>query len=113
MRETRVQSLGREYLLEKEMVTHSSIFPGKSYGRRSLVGYSPWGRKESDMTERLHFLFPYAAPTEEPGGLRSHPSGPVRLGPSSLGRAVGGSAPAAGNAPKGRAEQAELGPAAA
>ena len=23
---------------------------------RSLVGYSPWGRKESDMTERLHFL---------------------------------------------------------
>ena len=24
--------------------------------RRSLVGYSPWGRKESDTTERLHFL---------------------------------------------------------
>ena len=76
------------------------------------MGYSPWGRKESDTTERLHFLFPYAAPTEEPGGLRSHPSGPVRLGPSSFGGAVGGSAPAAGNAPKGRAEQAELGPAA-
>ena len=29
--------------------------PGKSHGRRSLVGYSPWGRKESDTTERLHF----------------------------------------------------------
>ena len=28
---------------------------GKSHGRRSLVGYSPWGRKESDTTERLHF----------------------------------------------------------
>ena len=29
--------------------------PGKSHGRRSLIGYSPWGRKESDTTERLHF----------------------------------------------------------
>ena len=27
--------------------------PGKSHGERSLAGYSPWGRKESDMTERL------------------------------------------------------------
>ena len=33
------------------------ILPGKSHGQRSLVGYSPWGRKESDMTERLHFCF--------------------------------------------------------
>ena len=31
------------------------FLPGKFHGRRSLVGYSPWGRKESDMTERLHF----------------------------------------------------------
>ena len=31
--------------------------PGKSHGQRSLVGYSPWGHKESDMTERLHFHF--------------------------------------------------------
>ena len=29
---------------------------GKSHGRRSLLGYSPWGRKELDTTERLHFL---------------------------------------------------------
>ena len=29
--------------------------PGKSHGRRSLVGCSPWDRKESDTTERLHF----------------------------------------------------------
>ena len=29
--------------------------PGKSYGQRSLVGYSPWGRKESDMTEHTVF----------------------------------------------------------
>ena len=27
------------------------------HGQRSLVGYSPWGRKESDMTEQLHFHF--------------------------------------------------------
>ena len=30
--------------------------PGKSHGQRSLVGYSPWDRKESDTTERLHFM---------------------------------------------------------
>ena len=34
-----------------------AFLPGKSHGQRSLVGYSPWGRKESDMTERLHFHF--------------------------------------------------------
>ena len=31
--------------------------PGKSHGQRSLVGYSLWGHKESDTTERLHFHF--------------------------------------------------------
>ena len=31
------------------------FLPGESHGGRSLVGYSPWGRKELDMTERLHF----------------------------------------------------------
>ena len=30
------------------------FLPGKSHGWRSLVGYSPWGHKESDMTEQLH-----------------------------------------------------------
>ena len=29
--------------------------PGKSHGQRILTGYSPWGHKESDMTEQLHF----------------------------------------------------------
>ena len=32
------------------------FLPGESHGQRSLVGYSPWGRKESDTTERLHLL---------------------------------------------------------
>ena len=43
--------LGQEDTLEKDMATHSSILPGKSHGQRSLVGYSPRGCKESDMTE--------------------------------------------------------------
>ena len=33
------------------------LLPGKSHGWRSLVGCSPWGRKEFDTTERLHFHF--------------------------------------------------------
>ena len=33
------------------------LLPGKSHGRRILVGYHPWGRKEPDTTERLHFHF--------------------------------------------------------
>ena len=35
----------------------SVLLPGKSHGQRSLVGYSPWGLEESDMTERLPFHF--------------------------------------------------------
>ena len=31
------------------------FLPGKSHGQRSLVGYSPWGRKESDTTEQLTY----------------------------------------------------------
>ena len=33
------------------------LLPGKSRGQRSAVGYSPWGPKESDTTERLPFHF--------------------------------------------------------
>ena len=35
------------------------FLPGKSHGRRSLVGYCPWGHKESDTTEQLHFHFTF------------------------------------------------------
>ena len=35
------------------------LLPGESHGGRSLVGYSPWGRKELDTTERLHFPFTF------------------------------------------------------
>ena len=51
MQETWVLSLGQEDPLEKEMATHSSALAGKSHGERSLIGYSPWGRRESDMIE--------------------------------------------------------------
>ena len=33
------------------------LLPGESHGWRGLVGCSPWGRKESDTTEQLHFHF--------------------------------------------------------
>ena len=41
-------------VLEEEFQTNAVFLPGKSHGQRSLVGYSPWGYKESDMTEQLH-----------------------------------------------------------
>ena len=37
-----------------------ALLPGKSHGRRSLVGCSPWGHEELDTTERLHFHFSLA-----------------------------------------------------
>ena len=51
LEETSVRPLCLEDPLEKEMATHSSTLAGKFHGQRSLVGYSPWGGKESDMTE--------------------------------------------------------------
>ena len=51
----RVRSLGWEDTLEKEMATHSSMLAGKSHGQKSLVGYSPWDRKESDMSKTLNY----------------------------------------------------------
>ena len=44
-------------LLGEEWHPTPVLLPGKSHGRRSLVGCSPWGREESDTTERLHFHF--------------------------------------------------------
>ena len=44
-------------MIEKAMTTHPVLLPGRSHGGRSLVGCSPWGRKESDTTERLPFHF--------------------------------------------------------
>ena len=57
MWETWVQSLGWEDTLEKETATHSGTLAWRIPWREELVGYSPWGRKVSDTTERLHFHF--------------------------------------------------------
>ena len=56
MQETQVRFLGQEDSLEKEMATHSGTLAWKIHGRRGLVGYSQWGRKELGTTEQLHFL---------------------------------------------------------
>ena len=53
IQETRVRSLGRKDLLEKGWQPTLAFLSGKSHGERSLVGYSPWGCKESDTTEQL------------------------------------------------------------
>ena len=51
------------------------LLPGKFHGWRSLVGYSPWGCKESDTTEQLHWFTGRTRglriETGEPGKLRS------------------------------------------
>ena len=55
IQEAQVQTLSREDPLEEEMTTHSIILPWKSLwteGPRGLQ-YSPWCRKESDVTEQL------------------------------------------------------------
>ena len=54
MWETRVQSLGREDPLEKEMATHSSTFAWKIPWMEELGRLQSTGRKESDTTEQLH-----------------------------------------------------------
>ena len=50
------RSLSQEDHLEEEMTTLSIFLPGESHGQRSLVVYSPWGHKESDMTEYMRKL---------------------------------------------------------
>ena len=55
MQETWVRSLGWEDPWTRKWQPTPVFLPGESHGRRSLVGYSPRGREESDMTEQLHF----------------------------------------------------------
>ena len=41
------------YNLKRKWQPTPVLLPGKLHGQRSLAGYSPWGRKESDTTERV------------------------------------------------------------
>ena len=52
MQEMRVQPLGQERAPGEGNGNPLSFCPGKSHGQRSLAGYSPRGRKESDTTEQ-------------------------------------------------------------
>ena len=56
MRETQVRFLDQEDPLEKGMATHSSTLAWKIPPMEKPGRYSPWDLKESDTTERLHFL---------------------------------------------------------
>ena len=53
MQETQVLSLGQENPLEKGTTTHSSILAWRIPWTEESAGYSPWGHKELDMTEKL------------------------------------------------------------
>ena len=50
-------TVSQPFLRRRQWHPTPVFLPGKSHGWRSLVGYSPRGCKESDMTERLHFHF--------------------------------------------------------
>ena len=41
------------------MATHSNVLAGEFRGQRSLVSYSPWGHKESNMTEYAYVVHLY------------------------------------------------------
>ena len=51
--QTQVQSLGGKDPWRRKWQLSPVFLPGKFYGERSLVGYSPWGHKLLDMTEQL------------------------------------------------------------
>ena len=59
MQETQVRSLCRKDPWRRKWQPTPVSLPGESHGRRSLVGYSPRGHKESDTTERLLTLLYY------------------------------------------------------
>ena len=57
MWETQVQSLVEKLPWRREWQPTPTVLPGKFHGQRSPVGYSPWGYKESDMTQQLTLSF--------------------------------------------------------
>ena len=72
--EFQVMTVASHFLWRRQWQPTPVLLPGKSHGRRSLVGCSPWGRKESDSTERLHlwtlsltipFLPPHPSPVAQ------------------------------------------------
>ena len=67
MQEMQVESLGWEDPWRRAWQPTLVFLPGESHGQKSLMGYSPWGCKESDMAERLTLaLFPSYYPKINP-----------------------------------------------
>ena len=62
MQVTLVRSLDLEIPWRREWQPTPVFLPGEFHGQRCLAGYSPWGGKESDTTERLQFLFFLSSP---------------------------------------------------
>ena len=60
MQETQVRSLDWNIPWRREWLPIPVFLPGEFHGQRNLVGYSPWGRKESDTTERLTLSLPFS-----------------------------------------------------
>ena len=52
-------SLVRKIPCRRKWISTPVFLPGESHGKRSLVGYSPWGRQESDTTEQLTLTYTY------------------------------------------------------
>ena len=61
----------RKILWRRKWQPTPVFLPGEFHGQRSLVGYSPWGRKKSNITKRLsfHFKGPILPLTLENSGL--------------------------------------------
>ena len=72
MQKMQVQSLGWEESLEKEMAPTPVFLPEELCGQRSLAGYSPWGHKESDVTEQLSIAQHMQSTSCETSGWMKH-----------------------------------------
>ena len=66
---TRKKAEGQRIDWRRQWHSTPVLLPGKSHGRRRLVGCRPWSRKESDTTERLHFHFSLSCIGEGNGNL--------------------------------------------
>ena len=59
MQETQIQSLVGKIPWRREWLPTPVFLPGEFHGQQSLMGYSPWGCKESDTTEQLTLHYNY------------------------------------------------------
>ena len=76
----------KKFFWRRKWQSTAILLPRKVHGWRSLVGYSPWGCKESDTTEQLHFLFL----VQEKLGTGNEGDRPLSTGAVSLGLCSGG-----------------------